>query len=83
MELVPIGVIHSPFTEARGTPIQPAFAAGAERLDYTALRLQKLIAAADDKALVEKEHIKSMLAELEVSFEQFKKAEQKFWEELK
>lgn len=60
-----------------------AFAAGAERLDYTALRLQKLIAAADDKALVEKEHIKSMLAELEVSFEQFKKAEQKFWEELK
>jgi len=30
MELLPIGVIHSPFTEARGTPIQPAFADGAE-----------------------------------------------------
>ena len=30
MELVPIGVIHSPFTEARGTPIQAAFADGAE-----------------------------------------------------
>ena len=30
MELKAIGVIHSPFTEARGTPIQAAFADGAE-----------------------------------------------------
>lgn len=29
IELVPIGTIHSPFTQAAGTPIQPAFAAGA------------------------------------------------------
>jgi tRNA-Thr(GGU) m(6)t(6)A37 methyltransferase TsaA len=30
MELEPIGVIHSPFTEAKGTPIQPRAAEGAE-----------------------------------------------------
>lgn len=30
MELKPIGVIHSPFTQPTGTPIQPAFADGAE-----------------------------------------------------
>ena len=29
MELTPIGVIRTPFTEARGTPIQPSEAAGA------------------------------------------------------
>lgn len=28
MELRPIGVIHSPFIEAKGTPIQPALAEG-------------------------------------------------------
>ena len=30
MELKPIGVIHSPFQRAEGTPIQPVFAKGAE-----------------------------------------------------
>jgi tRNA-Thr(GGU) m(6)t(6)A37 methyltransferase TsaA len=30
MELKPIGVIHSPFTQPTGTPIQPPFADGAE-----------------------------------------------------
>jgi tRNA-Thr(GGU) m(6)t(6)A37 methyltransferase TsaA len=30
MQLKPIGVIHSPWTEAEGTPIQPAVAKGAE-----------------------------------------------------
>ncbi len=30
MKLKPIGIIHSPFKEAKGTPIQPAAAAGAE-----------------------------------------------------
>jgi tRNA-Thr(GGU) m(6)t(6)A37 methyltransferase TsaA len=30
MELKAIGVIHSPFKEAQGTPIQPAFAKGAK-----------------------------------------------------
>jgi tRNA-Thr(GGU) m(6)t(6)A37 methyltransferase TsaA len=29
MNFVPIGVIHSPYTAQRGTPIQPAMAAGA------------------------------------------------------
>jgi uncharacterized protein YoxC len=60
-----------------------AFAAGAERLDSTALRLQKLIAATEDKPLIDKDQIESMVSELEASFEQFQKVEQKFWEELK
>jgi tRNA (adenine37-N6)-methyltransferase len=30
MQLKPIGIIHSPFTEAAGTPIQPAVARGTE-----------------------------------------------------
>jgi tRNA-Thr(GGU) m(6)t(6)A37 methyltransferase TsaA len=30
MHLQPIGVIHSPFTESPGTPIQPRFAEGVE-----------------------------------------------------
>lgn len=30
MQLKPIGVIHSPWTEPKGTPIQPAMAEGAE-----------------------------------------------------
>jgi ABC-type transporter Mla subunit MlaD len=60
-----------------------AFAAGAERLDSAALRLQKLLAVTEDKQLSDKDQIKSMLAELETSFEQFRKAERKFWDELK
>ncbi|MHC4482397.1 MAG: MlaD family protein [Planctomycetota bacterium] len=60
-----------------------AFAAGAERLDSTALRLQRLIAATDDKQQVDKDKIESMVSELESSFEQFQEAERKFWEELK
>ena len=30
MELKPIGIIHTPFKQPNGTPIQPAFAKGAE-----------------------------------------------------
>lgn len=30
MEVKPIGIIHSPFTAAAGTPIQPVFAGGSE-----------------------------------------------------
>ncbi len=60
-----------------------AFASGAERLDSTALRLQKLVAAVDDTTPIDKEKLASMLSELNASFEQFQKAEQKFWEELK
>lgn len=60
-----------------------AFAAGAERLDSAALRLQKLLAVTEDEQLYDKDQIKSMLAELETSFEQFQEAERKFWDELK
>ncbi|MHC4579834.1 MAG: MlaD family protein [Planctomycetota bacterium] len=60
-----------------------AFAAGAERLDNTALRLHKLMSATGDEPQIDKDRIESIFAELEASFEQFQKAEQKFWEELK
>jgi ABC-type transporter Mla subunit MlaD len=59
-----------------------AFAVGAERLDNTAFRFQKLMATPEDKAVLDKEQIKSMVAELETSFEQFRKAEKRFWEAL-
>ena len=59
-----------------------AFAAGAERLDYTALRLQRLMATTDDELFTDKDKIESMVSELETSFEQFQKAERKFWEKL-
>jgi len=36
-----------------------------------------------DKPQVDKDRIESIFSELEASFEQFQKAEQKFWEELK
>lgn len=60
-----------------------AFAAGAERLDSAALCLQKMIATADNKVLIDEARVKSIVSELEASFEQFQKVEQKFWEELK
>lgn len=60
-----------------------AFAAGAERLDSTALRLQELLAIADDKQIIYADRVKSMVSELETSFEQFQKAEREFWEQLK
>jgi ABC-type transporter Mla subunit MlaD len=60
-----------------------AFAAGAERLDSAALYLQQLINTENKKELIDEGRIKSILSELEASFEQFQKAEQKFWEELK
>ena len=60
-----------------------AFAAGAERLDSTSLRLKKLLAEPDDAMGKEKDKIKMMVSELDASFQQFQKAEQKFWDELK
>ena len=60
-----------------------AFAAGAERLDNTAMRLNKLVTASDSKSWGDIDKIESMVSELEASFEQFQKAEKKFWEELK
>jgi uncharacterized protein YoxC len=59
-----------------------AFAAGAERLDNAALRLQAMLAATDRETMIDKDRIKSLVSELETSFERFQKAEQKFWEEL-
>jgi hypothetical protein len=60
-----------------------AFAAGAEQLDSTALRLKQLLAETDDKQLIGRDKIKSMVSQLEASFKQYQEAEQKFWEELK
>jgi len=60
-----------------------AFAAGAERLDSAALRLQRLIGTADNQPLIDDSRIKSMLSELETSFEKFREAEQKFWQNLR
>ena len=59
-----------------------AFASGAESLDTTALRLRKLINEMDEGQEVDKDRVNSMLIELESSFDQFKKAEKKFWDEL-
>lgn len=60
-----------------------AFAAGAERLDNTAMRLNKLVTAPDSNSGLDRDKIESMVSELETSFEQFQKAEKKFWDELK
>jgi ABC-type transporter Mla subunit MlaD len=59
-----------------------SFAAGAESLNTSALRLQAMIAEADEKELIDKQKLEAMISELEVSFSQFQKAERKFWEEL-
>ena len=59
-----------------------AFAVGAERLDSAALRLQKLIGTADNQPLIDHGRIKSMVSELETSFERFREAEKKFWQNL-
>ena len=62
------------------------FAAGAERLDETTLRLRALITGAGQatgqETAVDKERLKAMLADLETTFERFKEAEQKFWKEV-
>lgn len=60
-----------------------AFAAGAESLDSTSLRLKKLLAEPDDAMGKDKDKIKTMVSELDASFQQFQKAEQKFWDDLK
>ena len=59
-----------------------SFAAGAESLNTSALRLQAMIAEADDKQQIDKQKLESMISKLEASFSQFQKAERKFWEEL-
>jgi exonuclease VII small subunit len=59
-----------------------SFAAGAESLNTSALRIQAMIAAADDKQPIDKQKLESMISKLDASFSQFQKAERKFWEEL-
>jgi hypothetical protein len=58
-----------------------AFATGAENLDNTVLRLQRLVIEADGK-FVDKERIEAVIAELQNSFEQYQKAETEFWQQL-
>jgi exonuclease VII small subunit len=59
-----------------------SFASGAESLESTAVRLQALIAATEDQEFIDKGRLESVLSHLQASFEQFEKAERKFWEEL-
>jgi len=59
------------------------FATGAERLDDTSMRLKALLEAAKTSLTVDKKRIDDLLAELENSFSEFQKAEDKLWEELK
>ena len=60
-----------------------AFAAGAESLDSTAVRLKKLADEYDDQDQIDREKIESMVLELQASFEEFQEAERIFWEKLK
>ena len=59
-----------------------AFATGAERLDSTSLRLQALLSEDAERTPEDLQRIQNILAELETSFEQFRKAEEKFWKEI-
>ena len=57
-----------------------AFASGAERLDSAAIALKKAVSEMGDGLAPEK--INKVLSELEMSFNQFHKAEEKLWEDL-
>ena len=59
-----------------------SFAVGAESLDSITVRLQTLIAQADNEQSIDKDKLESIMSQLEASFNQFQKAERKFWEEL-
>jgi ABC-type transporter Mla subunit MlaD len=59
-----------------------AFAAGAENLDSTALRLQKLAEKADSEVQSDRDRIEAMIQELQTSFDRFQEAEKEFWEQL-
>ncbi len=60
-----------------------AFAAGAEQLDAVSLRLKAVLEASGETITLDKERIDTIVAELETAFGQFKKAEDKLWDELK
>ncbi len=59
-----------------------SFASGAETLDTATLRLRKMVNEINESEKIDTDRIDAMLIELENSFEQFKKAEKKFWDEL-
>jgi ABC-type transporter Mla subunit MlaD len=59
-----------------------AFAAGAENLDSTALRLQKLAEKADSEVQSDRDRMEAMIQELQTSFDRFREAEKEFWKQL-
>lgn len=59
-----------------------SFAVGAESLESVAVRLQALLAGVEDDKPIDRDRLESILSQLEASFEQFQKAERRFWEEL-
>lgn len=60
-----------------------AFAIGAERLDNAANSLKKVVGQLGSGVAVGSDKVNQIIAELENSFEQFHKAEEKLWDELK
>lgn len=64
-----------------------SFALAAERLDGVSLRLQKVVAQAqqsgDEQVAIQREQVDAMLAQLQTSFQQFHDAEKAFWDELR
>ncbi len=58
------------------------FASAAETLDSTSLRLRALLEKSGERIPMDKDKIQSMITELESTFADFQKAEEKFWEEL-
>jgi ABC-type transporter Mla subunit MlaD len=59
-----------------------AFAAGAERLDSAAQQLKRAVTELGGKKPADEGALEQMLTELKTSFEQFQKAEKKFWEQM-
>ena len=59
-----------------------AFATGAESLDETTLRLRALLTSSGEQIPLESKRLQAIIGELEISFDRFKKAEEKFWEEI-
>ncbi|MBN2210843.1 MAG: hypothetical protein JW709_05550 [Sedimentisphaerales bacterium] len=58
------------------------FATGAEKLDETALRLQALMEAARSSDKLDEEQLQKLMQELQETFDQFRRAEEKFWNEM-
>jgi len=60
-----------------------AFASGAESLDDASVRLQSMLQSTDESLPLDRKRLDAIIAELETSFTNFQKAEEKFWNELK